>query len=491
MLPSSVGGGGSVSNLTFRSGNNNFHGAAWEQYRGSDLNAVSAEESMSGLTRPGQFVNNIFGFRFGGPIKKNKLFFFGTAQWNRYFSAQSYASVLTLPTAAGYQTLQSIGSNSNADLFLAALGSLRAPTAQGSVDIGTRPNCPAPCPVEYGFYQRSDTGKSLSREWTVRADYAGANDSVLVRYTDSYGSLFPDLYANSTSLPYADTMQGGPACLFGTMWAHTFSPTLLNELRFSAQQLDFAFAPTAATLANPMAHLRGSVSLVSGSAIPADGFCVVARRAAAGRVHEAHVVLGRQVTFAGSAQIPSQGLTVILQDAQSPQIHSAEVVLRGQISLIGSFPVPLHGFGVVLLRACAGFQGQAGLKLGGALTRLRFGQDVSRVDLGACWKTTFTEHAGAALEGKFNTNRQIRRQPTTRIHHPTREERSTVARTIFQPKRRVKGKPGMWTTDSRSRLKSTTWHRYLRGFATCRQSHLILLSELAVAQRIDCRASAS
>src|SRR5207302_1331606 len=30
-------GGGSVSNLTFRSGNNNFHGAAWEQYSGSDL----------------------------------------------------------------------------------------------------------------------------------------------------------------------------------------------------------------------------------------------------------------------------------------------------------------------------------------------------------------------------------------------------------------------------------------------------------------------
>ncbi|HMK21969.1 MAG TPA: Plug domain-containing protein [Terriglobales bacterium] len=135
-------GGGSVSNLTFKSGSNNFHGAAWEQYSGSDLNAVSAEEAMSGLTRPGQFVNNVFGFRFGGPIKKSKLFFFGTAQWNRYFGAQSYASVLTLPTAAGVSTLQSIGPNSNVDLFVAALGDLRAPTAEGSVDIGQRTNCP-------------------------------------------------------------------------------------------------------------------------------------------------------------------------------------------------------------------------------------------------------------------------------------------------------------------------------------------------------------
>jgi Carboxypeptidase regulatory-like domain/TonB-dependent Receptor Plug Domain len=248
-------GGGSVSNLTFRSGNNNFHGAAWEQYSGSDLNAVSAEESMSGLTRPAQFVNNIFGFRFGGPAIKNKLFFFGTAQWNRYFGAQSTAAVLTLPTAAGYQTLQSIGSNSNVDLLLSALGNLRAPNADGSVDIGGRTGCPAPCTVDYGYYQRSDTGKSLGREWTVRADYAGTNDTFLVRYTDSYNSLFPDLYANNYALPYADTMQGGPARLFGTMWSHTFSPTLLNEFRFSAQQLDFAFAPTAATEANPMAHL--------------------------------------------------------------------------------------------------------------------------------------------------------------------------------------------------------------------------------------------
>jgi hypothetical protein len=248
-------GGGSVSNLTFRNGTNTFHGAAWEQYTGSDLNAVSAEEQMSGLTRPGQFVNNVFGFRVGGPIKKSKLFFFGTMQWNRYLGAQNTASLLTLPTEAGFQTLQSIGSNANVDLLLSALGNLRAPSAAGSVDIGQRLNCPAPCSADYGFYQRSDTGKSLSREWTVRTDYAGTNDSFLVRYTGSYGSLTPDLFANPASLPYADTLQGGPARLFGAMWAHTFSPTLLNELRFSAQQINFTFGPTAATEANPMAHL--------------------------------------------------------------------------------------------------------------------------------------------------------------------------------------------------------------------------------------------
>src|SRR5205085_2322428 len=47
---------------------------------------------------------------------------------------------------------------------------------------------------------------------------------------------------------------GGPARNFGVMWAHTFSPAVLNEFRFSAQTIAFNFAPTAKTLAGPQAH---------------------------------------------------------------------------------------------------------------------------------------------------------------------------------------------------------------------------------------------
>ncbi len=248
-------GGGSVSNLTYRSGGNNLHGGVWEQYSGSRLNALTSEDSvLNGLTRPPQFVNNIFGFRLGGPVKKNKLFYFGSVQWNRYYGAQN-PPVLKVPTQAGYQTLQGIGTNPNASLLLNALGSIRAATPAGSVAIGDRPGCPAPCNVEVGFFQRTDSGANRNREWTARVDYASASDSIFARYTDSYGSLVPDLYANSTALPYADTQQGGPARLAGAMWAHIFSPKVINEFRFSAQQINFTFGPTAATEANPMAHL--------------------------------------------------------------------------------------------------------------------------------------------------------------------------------------------------------------------------------------------
>jgi hypothetical protein len=248
-------GGGSVSNLTFRSGSNAFHGAAWEQYTGSRLNALTSEDSANGLTRPAQFVNNIFGFRLGGPIVKNKLFFFGTSQWNRFFGAQP-ASILTVPTADGMAILNSLAGNPNVDVLLNSFGNVVASQNNaGAVAIGARPGCPAPCNINLGQFQRTDSGASLSREWTVRTDYVGTNDNLYVRYTDSQGSLTPDLFANSGALPSQDTLQGGPSRILGTMWAHTFSPKVINEFRFSAQQINFTFGPTAATAASPNAHL--------------------------------------------------------------------------------------------------------------------------------------------------------------------------------------------------------------------------------------------
>jgi hypothetical protein len=166
-----------------------------------------------------------------------------------------------MPTEAGYQTLQAL-SNSNADLITAALGNLRSPSSQGKILIGQRSACPASaidattgqCQVDWGFFRRNDIGVNSSHEWTAR-DYSLTNDSFFVRYTDNYNASSPDLFANPNSLPYSDTEQHGPARILGVMWSHTFSPTVLNELRFSAQQLEFGFYPTAATLANPMAHL--------------------------------------------------------------------------------------------------------------------------------------------------------------------------------------------------------------------------------------------
>lgn len=79
-------------NYTIKSGTNQFHGALYEYLR----NTVFDARGFFAPRRPQQNQNQ-FGFTFGGPIKKNKLFFFGAYDGYRYRVATAFQQV-TLPT---------------------------------------------------------------------------------------------------------------------------------------------------------------------------------------------------------------------------------------------------------------------------------------------------------------------------------------------------------------------------------------------------------
>jgi hypothetical protein len=68
--------GGIVSAVT-KSGTNNFHGSAFEFFRNDALNASNYFDKAFGNPKP-DFKQNQFGGSIGGPIKQNKLFFFGS-----------------------------------------------------------------------------------------------------------------------------------------------------------------------------------------------------------------------------------------------------------------------------------------------------------------------------------------------------------------------------------------------------------------------------
>ncbi|HLX44251.1 MAG TPA: carboxypeptidase-like regulatory domain-containing protein, partial [Bryobacteraceae bacterium] len=88
---------GGVINLTSKSGTNSLHGSAYEFLRNRALNAASFFANASGSGKAA-FVQNQFGGNAGGPIWKNKLFFFGS--YEGYRARQGVLFTETVPTAA-------------------------------------------------------------------------------------------------------------------------------------------------------------------------------------------------------------------------------------------------------------------------------------------------------------------------------------------------------------------------------------------------------
>jgi hypothetical protein len=87
---------GAVLNATIKSGTNSLHGAAWEFFRNDKLDAADWFEDNNG-TKKGELRMNQFGASGGGPIIKNKVFFFGDYEGLR--RVQGTSQVGTVPTA--------------------------------------------------------------------------------------------------------------------------------------------------------------------------------------------------------------------------------------------------------------------------------------------------------------------------------------------------------------------------------------------------------
>src|SRR5579859_2226256 len=96
--------GAHISVLT-KSGTNTLHGSVWEQWQNSDMNATPYFYNAAGINPvtnkpflPRPFLNrNAFGGTIGGPIIKDKLFFFGSYQGVRIADAQASTKDVTVP----------------------------------------------------------------------------------------------------------------------------------------------------------------------------------------------------------------------------------------------------------------------------------------------------------------------------------------------------------------------------------------------------------
>jgi hypothetical protein len=105
--------GGAVINATIKSGTNQFHGTVFEFLRNSAVDARGFFEPADQPKAP--FKQNQFGGTLGGPIKKNKLFFFGDYQGTRIAAATTQTSTVPLPAEINGNFSSILGSQVGTD----------------------------------------------------------------------------------------------------------------------------------------------------------------------------------------------------------------------------------------------------------------------------------------------------------------------------------------------------------------------------------------
>jgi hypothetical protein len=93
--------GGSTVNVQIKSGTNQFHGDVYEYHFNNNTEAHNFFDPNNGITRIPKNIFNQFGGSVGGPIKRNKLFFFSNVEATR--QRQFATNVATIPTLAMMQ----------------------------------------------------------------------------------------------------------------------------------------------------------------------------------------------------------------------------------------------------------------------------------------------------------------------------------------------------------------------------------------------------
>ena len=236
--------GGVISAVT-RSGTNNFHGSAFEFIRNNALDSPAyfdlASHGGSGSTAP--YRRNQFGGSFGGPIKKNKTFFFGTYEGLRLGSGTNISA--EVPTAATQNGDLPVGifDNKNApksELSLCAV--VTATTCHINVDpIKVKPflalfQAPSPGPKAdlgdgTGFYIAAPLQVTKENYFMNRVDHQiSANMRIFARYSfDQDSNVIPNFNGSSVA-----NEQDVSRRQYSTIQVdNTLRPTLLNAFRFA------------------------------------------------------------------------------------------------------------------------------------------------------------------------------------------------------------------------------------------------------------------
>ena len=233
--------GGAVVNVITRSGTNEYHGSVYDVIIPSKLSALSPfEKSGLELTKKPVTIENDYGFSFGGPILKNKLFFFSTIQWAP-FRAGGVTSSPSVPTAEGVAQLRAlfpVGASPNLDRYLETIGDLRGTTGIFTVPLGGGRGS-----IPFGTATRTSSQPVDDTQYLFRVDWTpNQKDNIGVRYLAD-DQIFSNQVPTFSTLQFPGTEVDVPSLIQNAYinWTRTFNPTTTNEFRFGYGRFNVLF----------------------------------------------------------------------------------------------------------------------------------------------------------------------------------------------------------------------------------------------------------
>jgi len=213
---------GGQFNTIVKSGTNQLHGAAYDYLQNRNLNAIDQSLQNQGFKKNNRFDSNRMGASVGGPILKNKLFYYGVFEYNPVGLASSQSSNVFTPTAQGFATLATIPGISQGNLAVFKQYATAAPTPSG--DVLTV----AGVKVPLGILPLASPNFANNYASVVSVDYnPSERDQLRGRYIYNKSSgidtaaTLPAFYLPTTATYYLGTLTE----------YHNFTPNVTNELR--------------------------------------------------------------------------------------------------------------------------------------------------------------------------------------------------------------------------------------------------------------------
>jgi len=244
---------GAVINATIKSGTNQFHGALWEFFRNDKLDAADYFEDAQHIPK-GELRQNQFGFDFGGPIIKNKIFIFG--DYEGFRRAQGTISTSSVPTLnqrnSGYSNLTDLITTTVKTDDLGRTipeGTVLDPATTRAVTLGTTDPITGLMPTQSGFVRdpfsySSGLGGNVFGTAACPANttsFAGANVAACSLNNINPSRLDPNAIALLNLYPTPTT--GGVTSNFGsspTLYEHRNSFDIRLDANFTAKDQAFA-----------------------------------------------------------------------------------------------------------------------------------------------------------------------------------------------------------------------------------------------------------